>query len=222
MFPFNVVRIHLIGIPEKQAETFHSDFMEKYFDGELRAGLTRSNYRYPDDLRVEIETTPDLPGPKQAWISVSTEMTATPISPKESPNLATAVLAVQQGTADQAEIPLEKARTNIGRSVDVFKTAGPSRRNDVAFSSETAINRTVSREHAHITRDKNTGEYRLFNDRWYTMGVDAEANCGLWIVRDGLSQPVHRNSRGVALQDGDEIHFGRAIARFLVEPVERA
>jgi hypothetical protein len=33
-------------------------------------------------------------------------------------------------------------------------------------------------------------------------------------VRDGLSQPVHRNTRGAVLKDGDEIHLGRAIVRF--------
>ena len=40
----------------------------------------------------------------------------------------------------------------------------------------------------------------------------------LWIVRDGLSQPVHRNSRGAALEAGDEIHLGRAILQFTLRP----
>ncbi len=216
VFPFNVVRIHLSGIPEKQAETFHSDFMAKYFDQELRAGLARSNYRHPDELRVEIETTPELPGPKQDWIRVETALEAGPATPEQPGPQAEGALVVLLGAADQTQIPLTKTRTNIGRVLDVFTNAGPSRRNDVTFSQDTDINRSVSREHAHILRDARTGEYRIFNDRWYKMGPDAEANCGLWIVRGGLSQPVHRNSRGAALQSGDEIHFGRAVVQFAV------
>jgi hypothetical protein len=56
--------------------------------------------------------------------------------------------------------------------------------------------------HAHILFDKTTGEYRLFNDHWYPLGSH---DCGIWIVRDGLSQEVHRSSRGIRLEPGDEI-----------------
>lgn len=75
------------------------------------------------------------------------------------------------------------------------------------------MNATVSREHAHITYDRATGEYRLFNDRWYQRGPKP-GECGLWIIRDGLSQEVHRDSRGAKLESGDEIHFGSAIVTF--------
>ena len=87
-----------------------------------------------------------------------------------------------------------------------------SRRNDLAFAEDSEINTTVSREHAHVLYDKLTGEYRLFNDRWYPR--EEKGGCGLWIVRDGLSQEVHRTSRGTRLEAGDEIHLGRAVVRF--------
>jgi hypothetical protein len=105
---------------------------------------------------------------------------------------------------------LEKPRVNIGRVVDVYRTEGLFRRNDLAFEADTEVNRTVSREHAHIEHDAARGEYRLFNDRWYERG----AECGTWIVRDGRSQEVHRTPRGTKLQPGDEIHFGRAVVVF--------
>ena len=76
--------------------------------------------------------------------------------------------------------------------------------------AKTEINRTVSREHAHIAFHKKTSEYRLFNDR----SSNNDGNCGLWIIRDGLSQEVHRDARGVRLEPGDEIHLGRAVIRF--------
>ena len=63
---------------------------------------------------------------------------------------------------------------------------------------------------AHIQRDRVSNEYRLFNDRWYSRGGD----CGTWIVRDGMSQEVHRNGRGARLEPGDEIHLGRAVVVF--------
>ena len=106
---------------------------------------------------------------------------------------------------------------NIGRLVDVYKSEGLSRRNDLAFAEDNPINRTVSREHAHIVHDKKTGEYRLFNDRWYKRGNKAENNCGLWIVRDGMGQEVHRDTRGTRLLPGDEIHLGKAVLKFQIK-----
>ncbi len=216
VFPFNVVRIHLSGVPEKQAETFQSEFLSKYFEEELRAGLVRSSYRFPGDLRVEIETSPTMPGPKENWIRVETETVAPPALEAAEVTASVPVLVIVQGAANVTELQLEKLRTNIGRTIDVYKSEGPSRRNDLAFEEDTEVNRSVSREHAHLMWDKKSGEVRIFNDRWYKMGTDSEANCGIWIVREGLSQPIHRNARGVALKVGDEIHLGRAIVGFVL------
>ncbi len=111
-----------------------------------------------------------------------------------------------------------KRRASISAgSTDVYKAEGLSRRNDLAFAEDNPINRTVSREHAHILHDKKTGEYRLFNDRWYKRGNKAENNCGLWIVRDGMGQEVHRDTRGTRLLPGDEIHLGKAVVKFQVK-----
>ena len=122
-------------------------------------------------------------------------------------------MAPDSGDAGFGVIPLEKARTNIGRVVDVYRAEGLYRRNDLTFAAENEINASVSREHAHIPRDRATGEYRLFNDRWYTRGPKG-GECGVWIVRDGMSREVHRDSRGARLEPGDEIHLGRAILVF--------
>lgn len=209
VFPYNVVRIHLRGVPEEQANVLRSEFLSNYFVKELKTGLARSGYRFPDDLRVEVETTPELPAQREPWLSIETALesqkTAEPARARRP-----AKLVVVQGTANQAELPLEKLRTNIGRTAEVYRGTGPSRRNDLAFSEDSEINRSVSREHAHVLYSQKTGEYRIFNDRAYK----GDANCGLWIVRDGLSQPVHRGTRGTALKSGDEIHLGSAVLRF--------
>jgi hypothetical protein len=101
--------------------------------------------------------------------------------------------------------------------VDVYRSEGLIRRNDLAFAEDTEINRTVSREHAHIVHDRAAAKYRLFNDRWYERDKGGAPACGIWIVRDGLSQEVHRTARGTKLESGDEIHFGKAVARFQIK-----
>lgn len=209
VFPYNLVRIRLLGIPEEQAAVFQNDFLTNYFVDELKTALSRSSYRFPTDLRVEIWTTPKLPEKGEAWLSVETVLDQSKTE-TSSRGRRPAKLIVMHGTANQPHIPIEKTRTNIGRTSEVYRGSGPSRRNDLAFTEDNEINRTVSREHAHILYSQKTGEYRLFNDRWYK----GEANCGLWIVRDGLSQPVHRGGRGAVLKPEDEIHLGTAVVRF--------
>jgi hypothetical protein len=213
VFANNLVRVHLLGVPEKQSAVFLGDFFPKYFEQELKAGLTRANYRFRDDLRVEIITSPRLPDPSETWIQVETEATAPAAEPAPRADRP-AKLVVVRGTASKPELALKKQRTNIGRTVEISRLDGPSRRNDLAFIEDTEINRTVSREHAHILYHKASGEYRLHNDRWYKGGGKPQGNCGLWIIRDGLSQEVHRNPRGFKLESGDEIQLGQALLRF--------
>jgi hypothetical protein len=207
VFAFNRVVVTVRGIQEKDEEVWRSQFLQQMFESELRAGLAKASVRFPDDLSVEVNSTPDFPSASEDWIAVSVDM-----KPRDrTPLLAgQARLIVLQGTANVTELPISKTRTNVGRTVDVQRVNGPSRRNDLAFSDESAVNRSVSREHAHILFSKVRAEYRLFNDRMYTDG-----NCGLWILRDGLSQAVHRDARGVQLRSGDEIHFGSAVVCFV-------
>jgi len=89
-------------------------------------------------------------------------------------------------------------------------------RGATTWRSPNAISRSVSREHAHILFDKERGEYRFVNDRWYKTTGKADANCGLCFVRDGLSRPIHRSARGVTLLPCDEIRLGQAVIRFVV------
>jgi hypothetical protein len=214
VFSYDLIRIHLRGIPSEQASAFESGFLAEFLAQDLRAGLARSSFRFPAGLQVELRTVPQLPGPGEEFVFIEAELRPTE-APPEQRQRATARLIVMHGAANPPEIMLTKIRTNIGRTVDVYRSEGPSRRNDLAFSEDTEINRTVSREHAHILIQKNTGEYRIYNDRWYKAGANPDAHCGLWIIRDGLSLPVHRGGRGVVLQPGDEIHLGRAVVKFM-------
>jgi len=209
VFPCNVVSLLIRGVSEEQAGVFTGAFFLGLLEDELRAGLKRMQCRFPTDLHVEVETTPDLPIEGEQWVEVRAESRRSAAAERPSGEPRAARLTVLQGAANVAELTIDKARVNIGRPAEVFTQNGPSRVNDLAFAAEDEVNRTVSREHAHITRDKRTGEYRIFNDRVYKGG-----NCGMWIMRGGLSQEVHRNARGARLEGGDEIHLGNAVLRF--------
>jgi len=212
IFPYDLVRIQIHGVGDAQSAIFERDFFRNFFEHEVRRSLSKSACRYPEDLRVEVRVTNTLAA-GQKWLSIETLAQEV----KEEPPPAArriAKLTVTSGVANKPEIVLQKIRTNIGRTVDVFRAQGPSRRNDVTFMEDTAVNRTVSREHAHIIYHKDADEYRLYNDRWYKRGGKTDGACGLWIVRDGLGQEVHRDSRGTRLLPGDEIHFGKAIVKF--------
>ena len=216
LFPYNVVRIVIRAGPD--AVVFERDFFRRFFEEEVRKGLNKEACRFPEDLRVDIRVQGREAGEQGGWLRVETLSEEVEPAPEETARVRRAArLVVVSGSANKPEVLLQKARTNIGRLVDVYKAEGLSRRNDLAFADDNAINRTVSREHAHILHDKKTGEYRLFNDRWYKRGNKAENNCGLWIVRDGLGQEVHRDARGTRLLPGDEIHLGQAVVRFQIK-----
>jgi hypothetical protein len=217
LFPYNVVRI-VISTSASDAGVFERDFFRRFFEEEVRKSLARDSCRFPDDLRVEVRVAGDESGDEDNWLRIETLAEETQSEPSEPGHARrTARLVVIAGVPNKTEIALQKTRTNIGRLVDVYKSEGMSRRNDLAFADEHPINRTVSREHAHILHDKKTGEYRLFNDRWYTRGNKTENNCGLWIVRDGMGQEVHRDTRGTRLLPGDEIHLGKAVLKFQIK-----
>ena len=207
VFPYDLLRVELRGVEQSRAPVFTGQFFRKYLEQEVHGALRAAGCRYPDNLRVDVTAAVGLPRRDEPWLVVE----AVSLEPAGGGKPA-ARLTVQAGTANTGEFRLDKARVNIGRVVDVYRDAGLYRRNDLAFEADSEINRTVSREHAHIVHDRLSGEYRLFNDRWYPRGGE----CGTWIVRDGMSQEVHRTARGTRLEPGDEIHFGKVIVVFEV------
>jgi hypothetical protein len=210
LFPYNRVGIVIRGADAQQAGALEGDFLRDYFETEIRQALAKSEAQHPDGLRVAVEVSGERPAKGEKWLSVVTTFEEPPAAPK--PQDLQGRLVVVQGSASELVIAVDKPRTNLGRTLDVYRIQGLSRRNHVAFVEDDEISSTVSREHAHIQRDAETGEYRLFNDRFYNR--DKGESCSTWIIRAGMSQEVHHNGRGVKLHDGDELHLGRAVLRF--------
>jgi hypothetical protein len=207
VFPFDLVHVNMRGVEESRAPVFRSGFFRSYLEHEIQGNLRSDSVRFPEQLRVDVEVTTGLPLPNEAWLTVVAGMQQNPAGSGRP-----ARLVVRAGNANAPEVPIGKSRVHVGREVDVYRNGGILRRNDLAFVEDSDENRSVSREHAHIDYDQTTGEYRLFNDRWYARGTD----CGTRIVRDGVSLEVHRDTRGTRLEPGDEIHLGRAIVSFEV------
>ncbi|HLK47742.1 MAG TPA: FHA domain-containing protein [Bryobacteraceae bacterium] len=207
VFLYDLLRVNLRGVPESSAPVFRGSFFRQYLEHEVKDALRNAGSRYPENLRVAIEVTAGVLPAGEPWLSVEPGQQE-PASSRARPP---AKLVVRAGSANVSELPIEKGRTHIGRSNDVIRSQGIFRRNDLVFSEDNDVSRSVSREHAHIDYDKTTGECRLFNDRWYKLG---SPDCATWIVRDGLSHEVHRNGRGIKLEHGDEIHFGQAVVVF--------
>lgn len=205
VFPFDLVRVSLRGVEESRAGTFRSGFFRDYLEHEIQAHLRADSVRFPERLRVEVEVATGLPLPNEPWMTVGVASQEQPSEAKRP-----ARLLVQKGIANATELPIDKPRVYVGREVDVYREGGMRRRNDLAFMEDGEVTRSVSREHAHIDYDPTTGEYRLFNDRWYARGSD----CGTRIVRHAVSLEVHRDMRGARLEPGDEIHLGSAILIF--------
>ncbi len=68
---------------------------------------------------------------------------------------------------------------------------------------------TVSREHAAIRYDSDTGKFRLY---------DSGSQRGTRVFRDGRRFEVTKDpAYGFQLRSGDEIHLGDAWLRFDVE-----
>ena len=156
VLPSNVVHIDARGVEDSRAPLFNGKFFRKYFEQELRQHLDKNEIRYPEDFDG---------GPPDGRIAATgraMDLGGGGIGGTPGSDATPTGAAGGSGWKGEAEITLSKARTNIGRSVDVYRADGPLRRNDLVLTDE-----TVSREHAHIIYDKAAGEYRLFNDRWY-------------------------------------------------------
>src|ERR1039458_4146645 len=84
------------------ALTFTGKFFRTYFEQELRGSLDRNECRYPEDLRVDVHVTRELPAPAELWVWVEAESQERPAAAPRR----TAKLIVVEGQANAEEIAL--------------------------------------------------------------------------------------------------------------------
>lgn len=112
-------------------------------------------------------------------------------------------LLVTRGTAERGAYTFTTLPIAIGRGADVRDSRNQLIRiNHVAFADgDDEVNRSVSRRHARIELDNDTGRPRL---------IDDNSAQGTSVIRNGRGLTVPKGSRGLSLQTGDEIVLGQA------------
>jgi hypothetical protein len=198
VFPFPHVSITVVGETPRRREILEAAFGER-LQADIQTALRSVKCEIPRGFTVTLHVVEE--GLQAVEIQYSKE-TPKPEKPPETSGR----LVVVKGKTEQAEYPLAKARTNIGRLPELTDSSHRVvRRNDVVFEdSGDDISATVSRKHAHILLED--GEYRL---------CDEASEFGTSIFRDGRSIELLKGGRrGEKLRAGDEIYFGRACVRF--------
>jgi len=129
---------------------------------------------------------------------------------------ATAFIRVLNGEAEKEvyTIHSKDGCINIGREKKTQGTDGFFRINHIAFPSESQheSNKYISRQHAHIEFDNDTGQFLLFADEG---GIPPRNKVKVRSRTDATPVKIFSTRIGHALQDGDQIMLGEsAIVEF--------
>jgi FHA domain len=206
VFPYTQLKVQILLPDSALRRSYELVFVEgNALSRDIYLRLEDQRVELPSRLAVQVELVPELP-PGVAARGFDVHYGSTPNPPSEG--VMEVRLTVISGSAEQQELCLKKKRINLGRLVEVIDADGRFlRKNDVAFRDDApAPNPSVSRAHAHIEFDPENAVFRLFDDR---------SAHGTTVIRDGSVIPVPQGpSKGVALQQGDEIVLGQAHLRF--------
>jgi hypothetical protein len=126
---------------------------------------------------------------------------------EELPSL---TVTVVRGHAECMEATFRARAVRLGRSASPTDERGRPRVNDVAFlEDDSPENRTVTRGHALIRFNGESGGYRLF---------DEGSSNGTRVLRDGeIFELSRRDPVGFSLKSGDEVQLGKAAVRVQIE-----
>lgn len=209
VFPFARVVVTLVAAEAERRTILQAAFGER-LGADIREAMEGSECELPRRFSVEVRTAEAglrafeiAYSAKPAKIEAAAQAATQAATPTAT---ATGRVILVKGKTASPEYRLERARTNIGRLVELTDADHRMvRRNDVVFEEGAdEANATVSRKHAHIRLD--AGDYRLCDDG---------SEFGTRVFRDGRSIEIPAgNRRGEKLRPGDEIYLGRACLRF--------
>ena len=179
---------------------------------ELRCDVPR---RLSVDVAYVPEPMPDWPSDHRLHVTVdnsvahgATHVPAVVELPQRSRPSALPALTVTviRGEAIERTATFRESVIRIGRSVDPTDERGRPRFNHVAFlENDNPDNRTVTRGHAVIRFNAETGEFRLFDE--------GSAN-GTRVLRSGeVIDLPKRDPVGFTLRSEDEVQLGKAAIR---------
>jgi hypothetical protein len=203
IFPFTAIRVELHAPDNTSKGALEAIFSLPGFAEDVMAGIADRGCKIRAiDVQVEVKLTPEgetAPAP----FTIAYHRSSAPGS-QTAVLRPRARLVVVAGRAEVEELEIERNLIYIGRLKDVVNSrTGLERQNQLAFdASET----TVSRKHARLEYEPESGKFRLFNDPEQTS-----------VSRDGRGIPCDA-TRGVQLRDGDELVLGKARLRFDIDP----
>jgi len=208
LFPYDRLVLRIASPEPRRRTLLEMTLRDRRFLDELRARVRRAGAEPPAALTLVVE---GLPEPAEDWgdpryaLELGFSEARTAASGPDGPPAAH--LRVTRGRASRLSYDLRRGRINIGRLADVLDDDERLvRRNDVAFDDDgDEVNLTVSRAHAHLSHEPETGSWRV---------VDDGSAHGTRVFREGRSIEVARGSRGVRLQPGDEVYCGQACLKF--------
>ena len=224
LFPFNRIQVSVVA-PSKQARArFEATFaMEPTLTQRIHTRLETAGCA-PTGLGVRVEYV-DAAG--NGWTAsdvhvdfdrvdeplpepVAAAEPATAPAPVEEPPPAVEI-EIAAGEAEQQTYSFQFARIDFGRCTHVRDSRNQLvRTNHVAFAdTDIALNRTVSRRHAHLEYAPAEKAYRVYDDG---------SEQGTAVSRGGRTIVVPPGARGVRLLPGDEILLGNARLRVRVSP----
>jgi len=213
LFPFNRLHVRVVApTPHVQARFEATFAMEPTLAQRIHARLESARCM-PADLAVDVSYV-EAAGDGWNAPDVHVEFERVDAPPVQELVAATAPVAVEEpapgveievaaGDAAQATYSFDFARIDLGRCVEVRDRRNQLvRRNHVVFAdTDDAINRTVSRRHAHLDYSAGERAYRVYDDG---------SEQGTAVARGGKTISVPPGARGVRLQPGDEILLGHA------------
>lgn len=195
LFPYTGIKVELFASDTTQQAPLEAILSLPGFADDVKLAIADRGVKVPAlDVQVEVKV--------EAAASpyrVSYQRSAAP-GPKTALPRPQARLVVLQGQTDVKELTIDRDLLYIGRLKDVMNSkTGLERQNQLAFDAAEA---TVSRKHARLEYDPDSGKFRLFNDPEQTS-----------ISRDGRGIPCDA-TRGLQLRSGDELILGKARIRF--------
>jgi FHA domain len=207
VLPYNTMSIQIAARNSEQRAMLEAAFSDDEVQEDVRALLSEADCPVPAGFRVGVSVIEDAALAMSArpflaeYSNTKDRAAGSKASRNARPN---AKLTIVRGEADPAEYTIKSDRVNIGRLKEVMGDKdGLRRRNDIAFADTET---TVSREHAYIRYDAESGKFRLY---------DSFSQRGTSVFRDGRRLEVPKGlTHGLQLRSGDEIHIGDARIAF--------
>jgi pSer/pThr/pTyr-binding forkhead associated (FHA) protein len=164
----------------------------------------------PENWSLEIDFLDELPkeAMKIAGLDAALFIKTKKTNLKKS---ATAYIKILNGEAEKEVYQINSAsgKINIGRESKVQGSDGFFRVNHIAFpgNSGNEVNKFISRQHAHIDFDNDTGHFLIFADEG---GIPPRNKVKVRSAEESTPVKLYSTHIGHVLEEGDQIMIGDA------------